>query len=73
MIPWGINIPNYDDIRQSEGFKNVDLGNAYSVPIKETTLFVDEIIDNYCKYYKDSLFVTVCLHELLGHGTGKLF
>ncbi|EAR85850.1 peptidase family M49 protein (macronuclear) [Tetrahymena thermophila SB210] len=73
-IPIGINIPNYDDIRQTEGFKNVNLGNVYSTPKKENVLFANEATaELYCKYFKDSLFVIVALHELLGHGTGKLF
>lgn len=73
-VPVGINIPNYDDIREHLGFKNVNLGNAYGEPTEKSIQYcpVDEIKLNL-KWYKPSLFVIVALHELLGHGSGKLF
>jgi dipeptidyl-peptidase-3 len=72
--PIGINIPNYDDIRQGEGFKNVNLGNVYPRPSKTTIDYLPESdSDLLVKYSKESLTLIVALHELLGHGTGKLF
>lgn len=72
--PIGINIPNYDDIRQHEGFKNVNLGNVYPRPTAANIKFVsDEDKELMLKYGNDSLTLIVALHELLGHGTGKLF
>ena len=50
------------------------MGNAYGKPTKEGLQFVEENEkDMHLKYYNPSLFVIVALHELLGHGSGKLY
>lgn len=46
----------------------------YGTPKPENIIFTKQSdVDLMVKYYKPSLFVIVALHELLGHGTGKLF
>ena len=74
-IPIGICIPNYDDIRQDYGFKNVYLANVVgAMSFKEKLNHVTDADWELWKSHIQVAFpVGVGIHELLGHGTGKLF
>ncbi|KIM87068.1 hypothetical protein PILCRDRAFT_815526 [Piloderma croceum F 1598] len=74
-IPAGINIPNYYDIRESTGFKNVSLANilAAKAPNEELTFIHPDDVALYNAWDSRAFELQVANHELLGHGSGKLF
>lgn len=67
-------MPNYDDVRQNYGFKNVNLGNAYSKPDKNLSnpYFNESDFEFFKNYTNEPDIMVTALHELIGHGSGKL-
>ncbi|KAF4992902.1 hypothetical protein FGRMN_6845 [Fusarium graminum] len=75
-IIWnGINLPNYNDIRETVGFKNIVVTNRMAVENDPSSPchFVQESEVNRFKACVGIVgTITTAVHELLGHGSGKL-
>ncbi|KAF7126245.1 hypothetical protein CNMCM5793_002740 [Aspergillus hiratsukae] len=71
----GINLPNYNDIRQEDGFKNIIFANRMIAESKRAR-GIYMIHESERKVFQEHRFtayyIWVVLHEILGHGTGKL-
>lgn len=74
--PAGINIPNYDDIRQNDGFKNLFLNNSVNAKLSGAAVKMKFATEEQAETLKANsrrcYEAHVACHELLGHGSGKL-
>jgi len=73
-VPLGINLPNYDDVREDTGFKNVSLSNILRsvVPEGKVRYLTEEDGELFKKTFGPVWDIGVGLHELLGHGSGRV-
>ncbi|KAI0435545.1 dipeptidyl peptidase III [Xylaria telfairii] len=69
------NVPNYNDIREQYGFKNIVYANRMSAnadPNRPLHWISPSESQGFRKVYHILRFITTSIHELFGHGTGKL-
>lgn len=84
ITPAGINLPNDQRFREIYGSKNliftnilgISGGNSYVPDLEYARKFVYEFyhpddIDALKKAHSDATFAMICLHELIGHGSGS--
>lgn len=70
-----VNLPNYLDIRESCGFKNLMFANrmsTYNNPSYTCPFVEPSDWEGFKSSFHLVRFVMNAIHELLGHGTGKL-
>ena len=76
-LPLGVNLPNSDWIRSVHGSKSVNLENvassrsAYEVPLRHA-LYLPAYHDVLARYGSMTNSLHTDLHEIAGHGSGKL-
>lgn len=77
--PIGVNLPNADWIREKHGSKSVSLGNiedAYEMASRESgaieAFYLPEQQERARKYGNLASKIHTGLHEVIGHGSGKL-
>ncbi|KAI9370230.1 dipeptidyl peptidase III [Aspergillus egyptiacus] len=69
------NVPNYNDIRETNGFKNIVYANRMSAnadPNRPFHWLHPSEEQGFRKVNHIIRFIATSIHELLGHGTGKL-
>ncbi len=85
ITPAGINLPNDQNFREHFGSKNliftnilgISGGNDVEYDIDFSRRFIDEFFHPHDikvlqRVKEDPSFAMVCLHELIGHGSGKV-
>ncbi|ATY58656.1 dipeptidyl peptidase III [Cordyceps militaris] len=75
-VVWdGVNLPNYSDIRETCGLKNILFWNRMGIRVESLppSRHVHPSEAEPLKSHSQVInFVTTSIHELIGHGSGKL-
>jgi len=79
QCPWGINLPNFQHLRETIGTKNFLLTNVMETGAEERGrkilaefLPTREQLESATAFYMQRTVALVALHEVTGHGSGKV-